>query len=202
MIKRREIFKKNLLYIQKFNSQGNNTYRLAINKFADMNNEDMSVCEQEEPSGLLASEKIVSFNISEEDVPNSFDWREHNAVSPVRDQGTCAQKAFRYVSQEGIATEDDFPYEGVKQSCDPIEDVDKLYIDGYTTLGTDEWSLRTAVSRQPVAASIRISEDFRYYDNGIYQGACGNQGHAVLIVGYGGEIDEEKYWIVMRLVEL
>ncbi|WJX75983.1 cathepsin L [Trifolium repens] len=113
MIKRREIFKKNLLYIQKFNSQGilffslllcsfssnviclseyscfytsNNTYRLAINKFADINKKDMSSCVQEDPSDLLASEKIVSFNISEEGVPDSFDWRDHNAVSPVRNE--------------------------------------------------------------------------------------------------------------------
>jgi C1A family cysteine protease len=55
-----------------------------------MNEEDMPSRVQEDPSDLLASEKIVSFNMSEEEgVPDSFDWRDHNVVSPVRDQGTC-----------------------------------------------------------------------------------------------------------------
>ncbi|WJX90036.1 cathepsin L [Trifolium repens] len=100
MIKRKKIFKKFFLYIKKSNSQGNNTYRLAINKFADMIEEDMPNCLLEDPKDFLAfDQKIVSFNISEENLPDSFDWREHDAVSPVRDQGiTCGNNLdFLYI---------------------------------------------------------------------------------------------------------
>jgi C1A family cysteine protease len=79
---------------------GNNTYRLAINKFADMIEEDMPNCLLEDPKDFLAfDQKIVSFNISEENLPDSFDWREHDAVSPVRDQGiTCGNNLdFLYI---------------------------------------------------------------------------------------------------------
>ncbi|XP_045802739.1 actinidain-like [Trifolium pratense] len=48
MNKRREIFKKNLEYIKVFNSDGKKSYRLAINKFADLAKEDMSSCEIED----------------------------------------------------------------------------------------------------------------------------------------------------------
>ncbi|WJX81504.1 cathepsin L [Trifolium repens] len=55
-----------------------------------MNEEDMPSCVQEDPSDLLTFEKIVSFNIYEEEsVPDSFDWRDHNVVSPVTNRGTC-----------------------------------------------------------------------------------------------------------------
>jgi C1A family cysteine protease len=71
-----------------------------------MNEEDMPSCVQEHPSDLLASEKIVSFNMSEEDsVPDSFDWRDHNVVSPFRDQGTCGNNLdFLYIIFEWYVT--------------------------------------------------------------------------------------------------
>jgi hypothetical protein len=44
-------------------------------------------------------------------------------------------------------------------------------------------------------ASIRVGDDFKNNDGGIYKGVCDDKGHAVLIVGYG-EVDEGKYWII------
>jgi C1A family cysteine protease len=59
----------------------------------------MPSCVQEEPSDLLASQKIVSFNISEEEgVPDYVNWRDKGAVSPVRDQGECGNNLdFLYI---------------------------------------------------------------------------------------------------------
>jgi C1A family cysteine protease len=64
-----------------------------------MNEEDMPSCVQEDPSDLLTFEKIVSFNIYEEEsVPDSFDWRDHNVVSPVTNRGTCGNNLdFLYI---------------------------------------------------------------------------------------------------------
>jgi C1A family cysteine protease len=78
---------------------------------------------------------------------------------------------------------------------DPSRDWDREHIDGYIALSTDETTVRIAVSRQPIVASIRVGDDFKKYSGGIYKAACGTVGHAVLIVGYG-EIREGKYWYV------
>lgn len=73
-------------------------------------------------------------------------------------------------------------------------------IDGYKDVEEEESAVLCAVVQQPVSAGMDGSAiDFQLYTGGVYDGDCSsnpnNIDHAVLIVGYGSENDED-YWIV------
>ncbi|KAG8053048.1 hypothetical protein GUJ93_ZPchr0001g31794 [Zizania palustris] len=100
----------------------------------------------------------------------------------------------------GIASEEKYPYTGVKGSCD----VGKLLFDhsaslsGFNTVPpNDERQLALAVARQPVTVYIDAgARDFMFYKGGIYKGPCTSRvNHAVTIVGYCEGFGGDKYWI-------
>ncbi|XP_047338431.1 low-temperature-induced cysteine proteinase-like [Impatiens glandulifera] len=110
--------------------------------------------------------------------------------------------AFEWViSNGGIDSESDYPYTGTDGTCNTTkEDTKVVSIDGYTDVAEEESALLCAVASQPVSVGIDASGyDFQLYTGGIYDGDCtddpDNIDHAVLIVGYGSEGDEQ-YWIV------
>ncbi|XP_047965657.1 senescence-specific cysteine protease SAG39-like [Salvia hispanica] len=87
-----QIFKENVRLIERHNQEGNHTYKLGINKFADLTNEEFFA---KYAKNSIASLKVASLNQSSfvyknmKDIPASFDWRDHNAVTAVKDQGRC-----------------------------------------------------------------------------------------------------------------
>lgn len=98
--RRLTIFVKNLLFVNNFNSQGNKTYKLSVNLFSDMANEEFLGLYTgfQAPNVTLNSSSfrgqrnIKSFryqDLSETDVPTRIDWREQGAVTPVKEQGQC-----------------------------------------------------------------------------------------------------------------
>lgn len=65
-----------------------NSYSLSVNKFADMTVAEFS----KKYLGLKPtpkSEDEVSFTLEYENLPESVDWRNEGAVTPVKDQGSC-----------------------------------------------------------------------------------------------------------------
>ncbi|KAJ4837879.1 hypothetical protein Tsubulata_022929 [Turnera subulata] len=86
-------FKANVEYIEAFNRAGNKPYKLAINEFADLTNEEF----QESRNGYKRpyssnpkSSEMSSFkyeNVTA--VPSTMDWRTKGAVTPIKDQGQC-----------------------------------------------------------------------------------------------------------------
>ncbi|XP_062006205.1 ervatamin-B-like [Rosa rugosa] len=99
--RRLTIFMKNLLFVNNFNSQGNKTYKLSVNLFSDMANEEFLGLYTgfQAPNVTLNSSSfrgqrnIKSFryqDLSETDVPTRIDWREQGAVTPVKEQGQCS----------------------------------------------------------------------------------------------------------------
>ncbi|XP_010523123.1 PREDICTED: ervatamin-B-like [Tarenaya hassleriana] len=96
-----EIFKKNLEFIENFNRNGNATYKLGINQFSDMTDEEF----RSTFTGLRLSDEIINgtslpgpdetntlryVNVSEADnLPENVDWRTQGAVTPVKNQGQC-----------------------------------------------------------------------------------------------------------------
>ncbi|KAL2926204.1 putative cysteine protease RD21B [Bienertia sinuspersici] len=93
--KRFEIFKDNLKFIDNHNSDDSQTYKLGLNKFADLTNDEFkSVYLGKKKSSMLSSTKTkvksdrYLFKEGDE-LPKSVDWREKGAVPEVKDQGQC-----------------------------------------------------------------------------------------------------------------
>jgi len=79
-------FKANLMMINSHNS-GSSSYKLAVNKFADITYEEFAKTHLGyKPSAVRSGEAFVPSN----DAPAaSMDWRQKGAVGPVKDQGSC-----------------------------------------------------------------------------------------------------------------
>ncbi|CAA0372453.1 Papain-like cysteine peptidase superfamily [Arabidopsis thaliana x Arabidopsis arenosa] len=92
------IFKKNLEFVQNFNMNNNITYKVDINEFSDLTDEEFRATH----TGLVVPEAITRIstlssgkntvpfrygNVS--DTGESMDWRQEGAVTPVKYQGRC-----------------------------------------------------------------------------------------------------------------
>ncbi|THU49869.1 hypothetical protein C4D60_Mb06t14110 [Musa balbisiana] len=112
--------------------------------------------------------------------------------------GGLHYRAFSYVfSNGGITTEENYPYEPNKATCDaPKQSDHAVSITGYEIVPTNnEKLLMNAVANQPVSVSID-SHEFQFYTGGIFDGPCEtNLNHEVTLVGYGTEENGAKYWI-------
>ncbi|KAK9051653.1 hypothetical protein SSX86_028281 [Deinandra increscens subsp. villosa] len=94
------IFKKNVKFIESFNSFENRSYKLAINKFADRTNDEFQAYKTgHRDSNDLKSHLSIKFkyeNISE--VPSSMDWREKGAVTEVKSQGPSCGSCWAFAT--------------------------------------------------------------------------------------------------------
>ncbi|RDX90008.1 Oryzain alpha chain, partial [Mucuna pruriens] len=94
--RRFEIFKDNLRFIEEHNNgEGNNEFKLGLNKFADLTNEEYRATylgiRRRRTEKVNLREKInrrYAYR-DEEELPTMVDWREKGAVSPIKDQGQC-----------------------------------------------------------------------------------------------------------------
>ncbi|KAK9756437.1 hypothetical protein RND81_01G097300 [Saponaria officinalis] len=114
--------------------------------------------------------------------------------------GGLMDYAFEFIiKNEGIDSEEDYPYTGRDGRCDTYRKNAKVVtIDDYEDAPVyDEKSLQKAVANQPVSVAIEGGgRDFQLYDSGIFTGKCGTAlDHGVAAVGYGTE-DGLDYWIV------
>ncbi|GAA0152813.1 cysteine protease [Lithospermum erythrorhizon] len=92
--KRFQIFKDNLKYIDEHNNLPNRSYKLGLNRFADLSNEEYRRnylgAKIERRGYLKTGNKSDRYAPKVGDsLPEFIDWREHGAVPPVKDQGNC-----------------------------------------------------------------------------------------------------------------
>ena len=100
--KRFEIFKDNLKLIDQHNSDESQTFKLGLNKFADLTNDEfrsiyLGKKTKKASMRLLSKMKMKSdqYAVKEGDqLPESVDWREKGAVASVKDQGACGKFTF------------------------------------------------------------------------------------------------------------
>ena len=98
--KRFQVFKDNLGFIQEHNNNLNNTYKLGLNKFADMTNEEyraMYLGTKSNAKRRLMKTKSTGhrYAFSARDrLPVHVDWRMKGAVAPIKDQGSCGEFFF------------------------------------------------------------------------------------------------------------
>ncbi|XP_047331341.1 senescence-specific cysteine protease SAG39-like [Impatiens glandulifera] len=97
------VFKENLERIELFNKAGNAPYKLGVNQFADLTNEEFKLMNRFKSHVCSSSTDSFRYgNVST--VPATIDWRKKGAVTAVKDQGQCGCCwAFSAVaSMEGI----------------------------------------------------------------------------------------------------
>lgn len=92
--KRFEIFKDNLKYIEEQNSDENRSYKLGLNRFADLTNDEYRSTylgtrfngSRRLSAGRRSDRYVPKVGDS---VPEEIDWRTKGAVLPIKDQGSC-----------------------------------------------------------------------------------------------------------------
>lgn len=110
-------------------------------------------------------------------------------------------RAFGFIQQnQGISTEDAYPYNGFQTQCEATTiGGSGVTINGFESIPiNDEASLMKAVSQQPVSVGIDGSGfEFMYYMGGVFQGECGEDiTHAVTAIGYGTDTGGTDYWLL------
>ncbi|GAA0185827.1 cysteine protease [Lithospermum erythrorhizon] len=88
-----EIFKDNLKYIDEQNNVPNRSYKLGLNRFADLTNDEYkNTFLGAKPDNKRRLTKVKSDRYAPkvgDNLPESIDWRKLGAVAPVKNQGSC-----------------------------------------------------------------------------------------------------------------
>ncbi|ESW04881.1 hypothetical protein PHAVU_011G133200 [Phaseolus vulgaris] len=210
--KRLRIFKENVNYIEAFNNAANKPYKLAVNQFADLTNEEF-IAPRNRFKGHMCSSITRTTSFKYENVtavPSTVDWRQKGAVTPVKDQGQCgccwafsavaaaegihaltAGKLISLSEQELV----DCDSKGVDQGCEGglMDDAFKFVIQNqglnteanYPYKGTDETCNANAASGH--AATIKGYEDVPANNEKALQKAVVNQPVSVAIDASGSD---------------
>lgn len=91
LLKRYEIFESNVRKIHEFNTHERGSARYAVTRFSDLTYEEFAQKYLGLKPDLRDTNQIPirKADIPQVHLPEGFDWREHDAVTEVKDQGSC-----------------------------------------------------------------------------------------------------------------
>ncbi|WJX50738.1 hypothetical protein P8452_36999 [Trifolium repens] len=124
--KRLRIFTENVNYIEASNNAvDNKLYKLGINRFADLTNEEF-IASRNKFKGHMCSSIIRTTSFKYENasaIPSTVDWRKKGAVTPVKNQGQCATEGIHQLSTGKLISLSeqelvDCDTKGVDQGCE------------------------------------------------------------------------------------
>ena len=225
----------------------NNTYNLGFNNFTDYTYEEFKKYHDFDNFMKFSSAtKCEPMKYQKLSVPDSIDWRNENAVTPVKNQQQCGScwsfsatgaiegsnaintgklvslseqqlvdcsseygnmgcngglmdGAFEYAIDNGICTEESYPYTAKDGNCQSSKCQTAVSVKScYDVPRFNELALKEAVSGQPVSVAIEAdTRVFQMYKSGVITSSgCGtNLDHGVLVVGYGEE-NSQPFWLV------
>ncbi len=117
------------------------------------------------------------------------------------DGGLMTQGMDYIIGNDGVDTEDSYPYVGELNFCNFNPNTVGATLENYENINSgDENELQQAVFVGPTSAAIDSShQSFQFYASGIYsEPSCSSTqlDHAVLVVGWGvNSTTNEEYWI-------
>ena len=112
--------------------------------------------------------------------------------------GGLMDYGFKYIMDNGICTESEYPYKAVGGSCQTTCEASVEISSCRDVASKNQAELQKAVAQTPVSVAIEAdTRVFQLYTGGVITGSsCGtNLDHGVLVVGYGSQ-DNVDYWLV------
>lgn len=99
--------------------------------------------------------------------------------------------AFDYVMENGLNTEADYGYYGIRLPCHKKTSKQRYSVKKCVKVGLTTNDLTSALADRPVAAGFLVNWDFWLYETGIFNpSSCeGDPNHGILITGYS--LDDE-----------
>ncbi|XP_058081839.1 cysteine proteinase mucunain-like [Magnolia sinica] len=189
--KRFEIFKDNVQYVDEHNA-GNSTFKLGLNRFADLTNEEfrsMYLGTRTDSKRRFSKPKSDRYLYRQGDkLPESVDWRTKGAVAPVKNQGSCGSCwAFSTIAAvEGInkIVTDNL----ISLSEQELVDCDTSYNQGCNG-GLMDYAFQFIINN----GGIDTEEDYPYKANDGRCDANRKNAHVVTIDGYEDvPVNDEK----------
>lgn len=93
--------------------------------------------------------------------------------------GGLMDNAFKYVRDHGIVLESEYPYKGVKQTCQ--KNAGAFKVSGFTDI-KDCNTLATAVASRPISVAVDAT-NWSQYKSGVFNNCKTSLNHGVLLVG-------------------
>ncbi|XP_071954773.1 procathepsin L-like [Antedon mediterranea] len=114
--------------------------------------------------------------------------------------GGLTDFAFLYIMDNGIESEESYPYLGKDGICKNDTSQVAANITYYTYIYGEKFLKRAVAIVGPISVAMDASQvSFMFYDQGVYSDpSCSSiyLDHAVLVVGYGYDIWGGPYWLV------
>ncbi|EAR96135.1 papain family cysteine protease (macronuclear) [Tetrahymena thermophila SB210] len=166
---RQTVFLENFQKVQDHNSNTSHTYKLGLNQFSDMTQEEFAQKILTNHSIKSSSQKlsVSSSSTSSTSIAASFDWRTKGALTPVKNQGNCGSCwAF---SATGVMESFNFIKNHVLTSFSEQQLVDCVTTNnGYVSYGCNGGSYQQALQ---YASKVGMKTESAYPYIG-YQGSC------------------------------